>query len=184
MSKARPNEDINLAALDRNIETVHRLRQQSDEKRDNHQIFADKVASFLGRISNLYFHVLGYGSWMLYVFFSTQKTDSFSNSLALMGSVATVEALFFSIFILINQRRMHSLERRNSDLHLQMSMLAEHEVTRLIRMTHQIASHLGLRLDQKAGELEELKKDVHPDQILDKIVQHENEKPTHSTDDK
>lgn len=183
MKSSSSSDDINLAALDRNIETIHRLRQKADEKRDNHQIFADKVASFLGRITNLYIHVMLYGGWLIYMLFISRNTETLFTSLAIMGSVATIEALFFSIFILINQRRMHALERRNSDLHLQMSMLAEHEITRLIRMTHQIASHLGLRLDEKGGELEELKKDVHPDQILEKINQHESNTPTDSTED-
>lgn len=183
MSLSNADGEINLAALDRNIEMIHRMRQSADEKRDSHQVFADKVASFLGRISNLYFHIVIYGGWFLYMIFFTNDTLSISSSLSVIGSVATIEALFFSIFILINQRRMHSLERRNSDLHLQMSMLAEHEVTRLISMTHQMASHIGLRLNEKAGELEELKKDINPDQILEKIFQHETNKPTDSTDD-
>ena len=183
MKKNSSSDEINLDALDRNIETVHRMRQQSDEMRDNHQVFADKVASFLGRITNLYIHVVVYSGWLVYMLFISRNTETIFTSLAIMGSVATIEALFFSIFILINQRRMHALERRNSDLHLQMSMLAEHEITRLIRMTHQISSHLGLRLDEKVGELEELKKDVHPDQILEKINQHESNTPTHSTED-
>jgi uncharacterized membrane protein len=183
MNPSNSSNEINLSALDRNIETVHRMRQDADENRDRHQVFADKVASFLGRIINLYFHVVLYGGWLLYMLFISKNAETIFSSLAIMGSVATIEALFFSIFILINQRRKHALERRNSDLHLQMSMLAEHEVTRLIRMTHQIASHMGLRLDEKGGELEELKKDIRPDQILEKINQHESDKPTHSTED-
>lgn len=183
MSRTKPSDDINLEALDRNIETIHRMRQRSDEKRNKHQVFADKVASFLGRISNLYFHILLYGGWLIYMLFVSKNTETIISSLMVMGSVATIEALFFSIFILINQRRMHALERRNSDLHLQMSMLTEHEVTQLIRMTHQMASHIGLRLKEKAGELEELKKNVDPDQILEKIFQHESDKPTDSTED-
>ena len=183
MSSNSSADNLNLKALDRNIETIHRMRQTSDEKRDKHQVFADKVASFLGRISNLYFHVLFYGGWFVSKVFFFGASESISSSLSLMGSVATIEALFFSIFILINQRRMHSLERRNSDLHLQMSMLAEHEVTHLIRMTHQLASHMGLRMNEKAGQLDELKKDINPDHILEKIFQHESDKPTDSTED-
>ena len=175
-------KDGNVRVLDRNIAIIHKMRQDSDDLRTWDQKLADNVAGFLDSSKNLYIHLIIYGSWTVYVFY-IYKTGTVTLALSLMGTTATLEALVFTIFVLINQRRTNSLERKNSDLHLQMSLLAEHEVTRLIRMTDQIAKHLGVKMDQQGQELEELKKDINPGQIVEKIFEHESRIPTDSTSD-
>jgi uncharacterized membrane protein len=82
--------------------------------------------------------------------------------------VASVEAIFLSTFILITQNRMAAQAQKRTDLDLQISLLAEHEITRLIILTDAIAEHLGIKPVQEP-ELEELAQDVAPEQVLDTI---------------
>jgi hypothetical protein len=51
-------------------------------------------------------------------------------SFTLLGTVASVEAIFLSTFILIRQNRMAEADRKRADLDLQVSLLAEHEITK------------------------------------------------------
>ena len=174
--------DLNVEALDRNIATIHKMRQKSDEKRRWDQKIADHVASFLGRPINLYLHLILYFVGPALIFYRSTYTESdWQVQLGVLGALASAECVFFTIFVLMNQRHMDVLERRNSDLHLQMSMLAEHEITRLIRINDQIAKHLGIKIEGNSKDLEELKKDVNPDQIVEKIFKHEARTPTNST---
>ena len=45
--------------------------------------------------------------------------------------IASVEAIFLSTFVLISQNRMQAAADKRADLDLQISLLAEHEVTKL-----------------------------------------------------
>ena len=53
---------------------------------------------------------------------------------------AALELIFLSISILINQNRMQGL----ADLHLHISLLAERESTRPIRLVAKLGQHAGL----------------------------------------
>ena len=82
--------------------------------------------------------------------------------------LASVEAIFLSAFILISQNRMSTAEAQRADLDLQISLLAEHEITRVLQLVARIAEKLDLE-EASASELAELKRDVAPDKVLEKI---------------
>jgi uncharacterized membrane protein len=82
--------------------------------------------------------------------------------------IASVEAIFLSTFVLISQNRMAAAARRRNDLDLQINLLAEHEVTRLITLASAIAEKLGVRTEADA-EMDRLKQDVAPEAVLDHI---------------
>ena len=55
-------EEINLKALNRNIQAIHRARKEADESRSWKQKMADDVAFFLSSLNNLYLHFFGYST--------------------------------------------------------------------------------------------------------------------------
>ena len=55
---------------------------------------------------------------------------------------------------------MAEADRKHADLDLQVSLLAEHEVTKIVAIVTSIADHLGLDPDVDREELEELKQHV------------------------
>jgi uncharacterized membrane protein len=57
---------------------------------------------------------------------------------------------------------------KRADLDLQVSLLAEHEVTKLATLVSALADRLGVRTEADA-ELEELAQDVAPEAVLDEI---------------
>ena len=82
--------------------------------------------------------------------------------------VASVEAIFLSTFILITQNRMSAAADRRAELDLQISLLAEHEVTKLAALLSAVADRLRIQTEVDA-EVEELKQDVAPEAILNEI---------------
>jgi uncharacterized membrane protein len=81
---------------------------------------------------------------------------------------ASVEAIFLSTFVLISQNRMAALADKRADLDLQVSLLAEHEVTKLVTLVSAIADHIGVRTSIDR-ELDEIRQDVAPEAVLDEI---------------
>ncbi len=85
-----------------------------------------------------------------------------------MARFASLEAIFLSTFVLITQNRMSLQADRRADLDVQISLLAEHEITRLITLVSAMADQIGVG-KRKDSDLPELEKDVLPEQVLDKI---------------
>jgi uncharacterized membrane protein len=92
----------------------------------------------------------------------------FDPSFVILAMVASVEAIFLSTFILITQNRMSAVADKRAELDLQVSLLAEHEVTKLAAMVSAIAGRLGVETEVDA-ELEEVKEDIAPERVLDEI---------------
>jgi uncharacterized membrane protein len=61
---------------------------------------------------------------------------------------------------------------RRADLDLQVSLLAEHEVTRLITMVKHIAERLELDV-ARHPDLAELEQDVAPEKVLDALAENQ-----------
>lgn len=89
-------------------------------------------------------------------------------SFVILGTSASAEASFLSTFVLISQNRMAAAADKRADLDLQISLLSEHEVTRLVTLVSAIAARMDIHTEADA-ELEELKQDVAPEVVLDEI---------------
>ncbi len=75
---------------------------------------------------------------------------------------ASVEAIFLSTFVLISQNRMQALASKRADLALHVSLLAEHEITQLIKLNMDMAKRMGIS-DSQDHELPKLARDVFPE---------------------
>lgn len=82
--------------------------------------------------------------------------------------VASVEAIFLSTFILITQNRMAAAADRRAELDLQVSLLAEAEITKLVELVSLIAERMHLSSAEQR-EIEEMKQRVAPEAVLDAI---------------
>ena len=94
--------------------------------------------------------------------------------------VASVEAIFLSTFVLISQNPMSAFADKRADLDLQVSLLAEHEITRLITLVTAMAERMGL--DQAHDpELSELSRDVRPEKVIETMEARERAVDTQSS---
>jgi uncharacterized membrane protein len=85
-----------------------------------------------------------------------------------LAMVASVEAIFLSTFVLISQNRMAAAADKRADLDLHVSLLTEHELTKLVELVTELAERAGIRANADP-EIEEVKKDVAPEAVLDEI---------------
>ena len=86
--------------------------------------------------------------------------------------IASVEAIFLSTFVLIAQNRMAATADKRADLDLQISLLTEHELTKLAILLSDIGRQLGVKTSAEE-EIREIARDVAPDTVLDAIEQKE-----------
>ncbi|HKX32312.1 MAG TPA: DUF1003 domain-containing protein [Blastocatellia bacterium] len=154
--------------LERNIRTMIDYHRQEEEKKSIRDRIADALTAFSGSMMFVYLHAIWFGAWIIFNlgWFHLQPFDPFPFGLLTM--IVSLEAIFLSTFVLISQNRAGAVADKRADLDLQIDLFAEHEITRLITMVDAIATHLGVE-PLKNPELGDLKKDVMPMHVLEKI---------------
>lgn len=178
--RADTDQEATVPVVERNIEALVARRRGEEEKLGLEERIAAAMAAFTGSMSFVGLHALVYGAWILANLGVIPGVPTFDPTFVILAMVASVESIFLSTFILITQNRMMKLADRRADLNLQISLLAEHEVTRVLKLTSAIAARLQIP-DANDPTLRELEKDVEPGHILDRIEQRqqsssENEK--------
>src|SRR5947207_14577858 len=119
----------------------------------------------------VYVHLALFGGWIV-ANLPGVPWARFDPTYVILAMVASVEAIFLSTFVLITQNRMAAMADQRADLDLQISLLAEHEITRLITLVRAMAERMGVE-ESHNPELGELGQDVHPEDVLEQIEQKE-----------
>lgn len=153
--------------VERNIQALLSRRQQEDASRRLQDRLADRITRFTGSMAFVILHLFLFGLWIV-INLGWLPIKKFDPSFVVLAMFASVEAIFLSTFVLISQNRMQALADARADLDLQVSLLAEHEVTRLISLVTAMAERMGIEEAQNP-ELAELARDVAPERVLDEI---------------
>jgi len=135
---------------------------------------ADNITSFAGSMTSVYVHVAFFGAWFLLnlrVLPGVTPFDPFP--FVMLAMWASVEAIFLSTFVLISQNRQSEIDEQRNELDLQINLLAEHEVTLLIRMVEALSGRTGERFQDSSREL---KQEVDPKAVLQLISEAERRK--------
>jgi uncharacterized membrane protein len=156
------------SVLTRNIHTMERRRDREQVTATLEERVAEAITRFTGSMRFVYLHLVLFGLWILVNLGVLPGVPKFDPSLVILAMVASVEAIFLSTFILISQNRITAAADKRADLDLQISLLSEHEVTKLIALVSSIADRMGVRTEVDP-EVDELKQDVAPEAVLDEI---------------
>ena len=168
----RPPEPASLnTALTRNIEALQERRRAEAEQASVEAKVAAAITRFSGSMRFVYLHLAIYAGWIVANLGWTPLTP-WDPTFVVLAMIASVEAIFLSTFILITQNRMAAAADRRAELDLQISLLSEHEVTKLVTIVDAISRHLGVQ-HEAAGEVDELKRNVAPEAVLDALEEKE-----------
>lgn len=171
MPQAKPQKTSKTSVMEqivvRNIQALMARRQSEEQRMPRQDRLADAITGFTGSMRFVYLHLVLFGLWIV-INLGWSPLPRFDPSFVILAMAASVEAIFLSTFVLISQNRMAALSDKRAELDLQVSLLAEHEVTRILTLVTAIADHLGL--DAAADpELAELAQDIAPETVLEHI---------------
>lgn len=159
------------SALERNIAALAERRRAEEARQGHDQRLAGAITRFAGSMWFVAVHAVVVLAWIA-INLGWTPLRAFDPTFVILATVASVEAIFISTFILIAQNRAAEAADRRADLDLQISLLAEHEVTQLIRLVSRIADKLGIE-EARNPELDELKRTVAPEAVLERIEETE-----------
>ena len=156
------------SVLAHNLRMMEERRGREEATATFEERVADAITRFTGSMRFVYLHVVLFGGWILVNLGVVPGVPKFDPSFVILAMAASVEAIFLSTFILISQNRMTATAQKRAELDLQINLLTEHEVTKLVALLSSVADRLGVK-SEVDGEVEELKEDVAPDAVLDEI---------------
>jgi uncharacterized membrane protein len=161
--------------IERNIRALLERRRVEQQQKPNAVRIADGITRFTGSMKFVYIHVVLFGLWIV-ANLPGVPLPHFDPTYVVLAMFASVEAIFLSTFVLISQNRMAQQADKRADLDLQVSLLAEHEVTRLITLVKAIAEKLEVEASRDP-ELPELQEDVAPEKVLDVMEENQRQYP-------
>lgn len=166
--QSRSPQSMNRALRD-NIETLTARARDDAANAPVSQRIADRITAFTGSMTFVVIHLVLFGTWIAANTIGLPGVPRFDATLVVLAMVASVEAIFLSTFVLISQNRMAAAAARSADLDLHISLLTEHELTRLATLIERIARRLDVPVDDL--ELAEIEADVEPAEVLDVLEQ-------------
>jgi uncharacterized membrane protein len=153
--------------VDRNIDALLARRRDEERRRTFNQRLSDRVTAFAGSVAFVYCHLAIFGVWIV-ANLPAVPWPRFDPSFVKLAMVASVEAIFLSTFVLISQNRLTALSEKRAELDLQVSLLTERRITRLVRLVDAMARKMDL-CELCDEEIESLKEDVTPEVVLDRL---------------
>ena len=164
------------SALRRNIDALRRRRAEEEARARFEERIASAITRFTGSMVFVYVHALLYGLWIVANLGWVPGVTPWDPTFVILAMVASVEAIFLSTFILITQNRMAAAAHRRAELDLQVSLLAEAEITKLVELVSMIAERMDVSTAEQ-HEIEEMKQRVAPEAVLDAIEETESMTP-------
>ncbi len=164
-----PPQPTGLApALARNIHSLSERKFAEQRAAGLQERAAQFITRFAGSMAFVYIHAVLFGIWIAVNTGLVSFLPKWDESFVVLGTLASAEAIFLSTFVLISQNRMAAAADKRADLDLQISLLSEHEVTRLVTLVAAIAAKLEVHT-QADAEVHEMSQDVAPEAVLDEI---------------
>ncbi|HYF23474.1 MAG TPA: DUF1003 domain-containing protein [Caulobacteraceae bacterium] len=164
-----PPEPSGLASvLERNIRALEDRRRREEQQAGRDEKLAAAITRFTGSMAFVWLHLALVALWVAVNVGVVPGLPRFDPTFVILATVASVEAIFLSTFVLISQNRQAAIAERRAELDLQISLLAEHEITRTLSLVSAMAQKLGVE-EGADPELHELKQNVAPEAVLDEL---------------
>jgi uncharacterized membrane protein len=148
------------ASTEANIRTVVGLENEFIQQRTVGERIGDAIAGFAGSMPFVILHVVWFAAWIL---INSGKTgihpfDPFP--FIFLSMIVSLEAVLLSTFVLMKQNRMSRRAEHREHLNLQIDLLAEKEITKMLQMQRMLCDHFGLDEAVKDSEIKELSQDT------------------------
>jgi len=141
------------------------IKAKADAKRTTAEQIADWMTLSFGSMTFLLLNVLVFVLWILV---NTNQIEAISPfdpfPFSLLTMIVSLEAIILAIFVLISQNRNAKVDDLREETHLQVNLIAEKEITKLMKMMAIVLERQGVDLSQDP-ELKKLLKPISEEEI-------------------
>lgn len=150
----------------KNIETVIAVQAKQERQIPIHERFLEKVAGFFGKSQFLYAQLIFFGSWWLYSKFLADHVALPLVKFDLQEMGIDAASLLIATGVLIQQSRQDRIAEQRSHLSLQINLLTEQKIAKLIELNEELRADLPGVRDRYDQELEAMKHATDPEAVF------------------
>ena len=159
------------AQLEQNIDTVLEVQKRESEQRPAAHRFVDRVSRIIGRPLYLFALLSLAAAWivinLLAPRFGLRQFDP--PPFPLLDGVLSLAALVSTTIILIAQNRQTRIEQQHTHIALQVNLLTEQKVAKIIDLIEELRRDLPMVKDRYDAHAESLAKETDALQVLSAI---------------
>ena len=151
-----------------NIQAVIELERDTRRGRTFLERLTDVVSATASSTTFIVAHVVWFGAWVGINVWSPARFDPYPFSL--LTWLVSLEAIMLTGFVLISQDRMTKLADKRAHLDLQVNLLAEQELTAILKVVCLIAEKTGVELQGCHPNLDQLLGKTDVKQLHDELT--------------
>ena len=145
------------AHVKQNIVSIAQLEQHFHRPRSPADRLSAAVSRFVGSVRFIAAHAVLFGLWVVVNLLLPAKWR-FDHSFTFLQVWAGVEALFLAAFVLMAQNRQGRLVEHWTHVTLQVGLLTEQEMTKMLQLQQMLCDYMGLRQAAADPQLQQMVK--------------------------
>ncbi len=143
----------------RKIERRHQFYRsfeaQALKERSFFEKMSDELTVAFGSTGFLIVNIIWFTTWIIINIGAVPGIESFDPfPFGLLTMVVSLEAIFLAIIILVSQNRSSYIATIREELHMQINLIAEEEITKSLKLLAEIRDKIGI--NEKDLELDEM----------------------------
>lgn len=143
---------------------VKSYRARADSSRNLFDKFADRLTSLFGSVSFLISNFILFAIWIVINTGLLPGVSPFDRyPFGLLTTIVSLEAIGLAIIVLISQNRGAKIAEVREEIDLQITSIAETEITKVINMMHLLLDKNGIKLDDP--DLEDMLRPIRSEDI-------------------
>ena len=154
--------------LDRNVKAIGALRQRADERASTHQLFIERITEALGRPRTIYVVVALVAAWIAWNLvaprFGLTRPDP--PPFYWMQGTIGLAALLMTTMVLTTQNRQVRHGDQRGHLDLQVNLLAEHKIAKVIDLLEELRRDLPSVANRRDLVAEAMTEPVSPHNVI------------------
>ena len=157
--------------ISKNIETIIKFHTRNEEGVPRHQRIVEAVTAFFGRPAFLYSSLLVIALWMLFnVLPGGSSVWQFDPPpFSWLEFSLSIVSLVMTIGVLIKQNRQEKLAEQRAQLSLQLNLLSEQKIAKLIGLIEELRRDIPNVRDRQDPEVEIMKEAVDPHAVMEAL---------------
>ena len=156
-----------------NVRAITDLENQIAREKSWSERVSDRISAFAGSLAFVLAHFTAFVCWAAWNALAPEPMRFDPFPYPLLTFIVSLEGVLIATFVLITQNRMNLQSDRRDRLNLQVDMLAEQEMTLVLRMLKRIADHIGVPPED--SDAEKAKKLAEETNVFDLMQQLERE---------
>ena len=151
----------------KNIEAIIGFQAKQEQKLRLRDRLVEKIAAFFGKSEFLYLQLLFFTSWVICTHLAPQLLPFGLPPFDVNEMGIDIAALLIATGVLVQQTRQDRLAEQRSHLTLQINLLTEQKIAKLIELVEELRTDLPIIRDRHDAEAEIMQQATDPQVVLD-----------------